>query len=205
MITKPLDFVDPERTKKRLLRWLDTTEEGSCWTFTGATDKTSGGYGAFAVKCHTGGTRYGWSSAKPHRVMWALERGPIPDGMVIDHLCKNRLCCNPAHLEVVTQGVNALRSNPAPSDACRVCGGTDWIRNQKSRRCRPCSNDYRRRWEKAGQSPITCPECGTRFTRTRENMRFCGVECRRTATLRRRREWAYAKAHGAPRSPDSSA
>ena len=44
-----------------------------------------------------------------HRVAWVIRNGDIPEGMVIDHLCRNTLCCNPDHLELVTQRTNALR------------------------------------------------------------------------------------------------
>ena len=45
---------------------------------------------------------------------WAYEYfiGPIPEGMVIDHICRNRACCNPSHLEVVTSGENTRRGFP---------------------------------------------------------------------------------------------
>lgn len=44
-----------------------------------------------------------------HRVTYELEHGPIPKGLMIDHLCRRTLCCNPAHLEAVTNRENTLR------------------------------------------------------------------------------------------------
>lgn len=44
-----------------------------------------------------------------HRAMYELLIGPIPDGMELDHLCRVRACCNPAHLEAVTHKVNIER------------------------------------------------------------------------------------------------
>lgn len=45
-----------------------------------------------------------------HRLSYEIHHGPIPDGMVIDHLCRVRHCFNPDHLEAVTQKVNVARS-----------------------------------------------------------------------------------------------
>jgi hypothetical protein len=48
-----------------------------------------------------------------HRLAWEWANGPIPDGLVIDHLCMNRACVNIEHLEAVTQQVNAERRSRA--------------------------------------------------------------------------------------------
>lgn len=56
-----------------------------------------------------------------HRVAYELLIGPIPAGMTLDHLCRNRLCVNPVHLEAVTNRVNILRgTSPAAIHARKV-------------------------------------------------------------------------------------
>lgn len=45
-----------------------------------------------------------------HRAAYELAVGPVPKGLELDHLCRNRLCCNPVHLEAVTHRENILRS-----------------------------------------------------------------------------------------------
>jgi hypothetical protein len=62
--------------------------------------RNQGGYGLM---------RYRGKQRGLHRVMFELLRGPIPAGMQLDHLCRNRACCNPWHLEVVTQRENIMR------------------------------------------------------------------------------------------------
>ncbi|SIN33573.1 HNH endonuclease signature motif containing protein [Mycobacteroides abscessus] len=46
---------------------------------------------------------------RAHRVAWELLRGEIPTGLVIDHLCRNRRCVNPWHMDLVTNEVNIER------------------------------------------------------------------------------------------------
>jgi len=58
-----------------------------------------------------------------HRVIYEALRGPIPPGMNIDHLCRNKACVNPWHLEAVTQRVNVMR------------GTSPWAVNAKKTHC----------------------------------------------------------------------
>ena len=72
-----------------------TERTDSCWNWTGATN--SQGYGQL---------RFGNKAIYAHRVAWEMNNGPIPDGLVVDHMCHNRRCVNPAHLQIVTQKQN---------------------------------------------------------------------------------------------------
>lgn len=58
-------------------------------------------------------------TAKVHRVVYEALVGPIPDGMVIDHLCRQPSCVNPAHLEPVTRRENVLRGLTLPAANAR--------------------------------------------------------------------------------------
>lgn len=76
--------------------WIVNSETG-CWDWDGA---TNGAYG------HSD-PRHGDCLA--HRAVYKKVVGDIPDGKVIDHVCRNKLCVNPAHMEVVTQKENVHR------------------------------------------------------------------------------------------------
>ncbi len=52
----------------------------------------------------------GGEQTSAHRVAWEITNGPIAEGMTVDHLCKNRACINPTHMEIVSQGENARRA-----------------------------------------------------------------------------------------------
>ncbi len=79
-----------------------------CWIFTGHVDQF--GYGAIRVNR---------TMVKAHRVSYELAHGAIDHNLQIDHLCMNKSCVNPKHLELVTRAVNIRRANAArkwPSD-----------------------------------------------------------------------------------------
>lgn len=87
---------------------------GDCWTWTGgvnrAKDFTGDAYGTMAV--------IGRQKVTAHRWSYEYHIAPIPEGLEIDHLCRNTLCVNPWHLEPVTRKVNAERTEPARRTHC---------------------------------------------------------------------------------------
>jgi hypothetical protein len=87
------------RHKIRLELCPDPTLPGRCWTWKGAIQ--SKGYGSFGYRGRI------WST---HRLAYELMVGPIPEGLTIDHLCLNKRCCSPRHLEPVTLKENMRRA-----------------------------------------------------------------------------------------------
>jgi hypothetical protein len=77
--------------------WMKVQKGPGCWQWTGA--KNGDGYGSFAE-----GSKGKHHPA--HRFSYELTVGPIPDGMQIDHRCRNRSCVNPSHLRPVTHKQN---------------------------------------------------------------------------------------------------
>ncbi len=79
------------------------TQVDECWEWTGA--RTTGGYGHF----YESKTSHHYA----HRWSWEFFHGPIPEGLVVDHLCFNRACVNPEHLSPVSSAVNTRRRRGA--------------------------------------------------------------------------------------------
>mgnify|MGYP003852931727 CR=1 FL=1 len=78
--------------KEKFHKYLpDILDENKCWEWKGAINYLRGGYG---IICHNKKT------LKAHRVSYELHRGVIPDGQVVRHMCDNKLCVNPEHLQI---------------------------------------------------------------------------------------------------------
>lgn len=75
--------------------------EAGCWEWVGS---CSNGYGYW----HDPVSR---KKVRAHRYMYEQLRGPIPSGLTLDHLCRNKRCVRPEHLEVVSHRTNVLRGN----------------------------------------------------------------------------------------------
>lgn len=122
--------------------WAKVAKAGpyECWEWTGSTHP----YGSISVDGKT---------AYAHRVAYELAVGPIPEGLHIDHLCRNKGCVNPAHLEVVSPGENVLRGIGPTARAARkthcvhghpFSGENLYITREGTRGCRACKRERAR-------------------------------------------------------------
>jgi len=115
-------------------------EPAGCWKWRGS--PRGDGYGQLRV------AGYWWGA---HRLAYTLWVGPIPDGLTIDHLCRQPLCVNPAHMEPVTKRENTLRGFGITAQQARRThcprghaydeGNTYFSRNKRS--CRRCAAHFK--------------------------------------------------------------
>ena len=126
--------------------WSKVAESPSgCWLWTAGQNGV--GYGSYYLDGR---------QALAHRLAYEEMCGAIPDGLPLDHICRNRACVNPEHLEPVTQRVNNLRgvgcfAQNAAKDRCKnghPLSGPNLMRRGKdgSRRCRTCNREAVARW-----------------------------------------------------------
>jgi hypothetical protein len=125
----------------RFLSFIKKTD--ACWNWIGALKEN--GYGAFGVNAKSG---------YAHRFSYEHFHGPIPKGLTIDHLCKNRRCVNPDHLEAVTQRENNLRSDSLSAQCARKThcpkghpyDSVNTYKCRGRRQCRICRAAYGIEW-----------------------------------------------------------
>ena len=118
---------------------VDKAGDADCWNWTGC---RSEGYGRFHFEGRL---------MPAHRWSYEDAVGPIPEGLVIDHLCRNHSCVNPAHMEPVTNAENTRRGIAADVIYARQASQThcknghelsdeNVYRNGRQRQCRTCRN-----------------------------------------------------------------
>lgn len=126
----------PERIRKK----IRVDDDTGCWRWIAAIDRH--GYGLIQIKNRV------WRS---HRAVYEAAVGPIAAGLCCDHLCRNRWCCNPKHIELVTRVENTMRGNAPPAvwartEYCPTCGSKMESGKTKKRLCRSCYRKTKARY-----------------------------------------------------------
>jgi hypothetical protein len=120
--------------------WARVDAGGDCWLWTAARDRD--GYG-----------RFGRHGSAAHRFAYQELVGPSPEGLVIDHLCRNPPCVNPDHMEPVTIGENVRRGMRLRAGYCKAGHRMDEVNTLIHRtkrgvrhQCRTCWAGYFRKY-----------------------------------------------------------
>lgn len=129
------------RTKQRFWSKVALRQFG-CWDWQAC---TRGGYGRFSLH---------GANTLAHRFAYQEVHGTIPEGQELDHLCQNKACVNPVHLQAVPHRVNILRGGnfaaiKAAQTHCKrghefTTSNTIFRREYRNRECRQCKADYMR-------------------------------------------------------------
>lgn len=142
----------------RFLTKIEPSTPDDCWVWNGGHFQQTH-YAMFSVRRDDGK----WVPTTAHRIAWTLfnEEAPVT-GMHIDHLCRNRWCVNPWHLEQVTPQTNTLRGE-GPSAKCaqqthcvhghEFTDENTYRRPNGRRECRECMRGRDRQRDRTGYTP----------------------------------------------------
>lgn len=176
----------------------EVTESG-CWVWIGVIGKDGYGY-------------FNWCAMKyrpeslptycTHRMTYILTNGPVAEGMQLDHLCRNRPCCNPAHLEPVTPSVNVRRSSKcqSPRTHCRrghPYEGNSYIVRQGAvvpiRNCKTCQAMRTKKYVGANRESVAARNAAYEQSDRGKEKRRLAIQARKNSNPERFASLAKAR------------
>ena len=134
----------------RFMKFVSPEPMSGCWLWTGNVDR--GGYARFNIPAEPR-----WKLASAHRTSYEIFKGPIPEGLDIDHLCRVRCCVNPAHLEAVTTQENVIRGVRAGAGVA-ISSARAAEKKLANDKC-PAGHAYDRYYEKGAKRFRYCFTC----------------------------------------------
>jgi hypothetical protein len=188
--------------------------DGGCWPWIGGRNKA--GYG-WLCDPFTHKVEF------THRISYTRHIGPIPDGLTIDHLCRNPGCVNPAHLEAVTHVENTMRGIGPPAENARktVCKRGHPLSGENlyqppggGRRCREClrlrsmkaREGYEGLLDTLGRRNIRtladreCSFCHRAFRPQNSKSRYCSRACQHKGVVPTRTKDAQGRFTSEPQA-----
>lgn len=164
-------------TVNKFLEYVDDQDQDGCWEWTAA--RSGAGYGNFVAN--------NGKNISAHRYSYAVFVGPIPEGLALDHLCRNRACVNPDHLEPVTHRENTRRG--LRKDLRETCdNGHPWVPEnlvprygsdgEGRHRCRACYEATRAKIDARRSKQGKCVDCGDSIGKFAKRCRSCAATSR---------------------------
>lgn len=141
----------PPNLRERIESKFIPEPNSGCFIWVGALSEL--GYAMLSISTENKARRQ--KQFRAHRLYYELERGPIPEGLVLDHLCRVRCCVNPYHLEPVTSGENVSRGGRSLLTVCPqghpYSGRNLIITKSGDRKCRECDRARASRYHHANK------------------------------------------------------
>jgi hypothetical protein len=180
-------------TADRFWSKVNGSDVADCWVWTAALNH---GYGVFYTHVDSAGRR---RLIGAHRWAYDFLRGPFPDGLQLDHLCRNRACVNPWHLEPVTSQVNSERGSWGMRQTCPQGHAyndenTGRRTTRRGRECLTCRRAFHEQRRQANRAALLAdPALAPHGTLTTYNDWMCRCQPCRDASAE------YRRAHRARR------